>query len=125
MGYQTSEMKENQGSDFTEKEDTDRRRVKMQGGENWRGIRGTRAGRNNNEGTDRPERDNQLSSGCSRSQTDSPDDTSVCLTHTDSIIALFKTCRQHRGQRQHTHTVGLHDDDSGQFQAFIKYQIMT
>lgn len=136
-GMETSETRGNQGRDFTEKGEGERRKKRtqtegelseMQG---WRGKGEqeweetiTRAAE---RGHRRTERDNELSCGCCWSQTGSPDDTSVGLTHPDSLISLLKTCmvQQTTVRAKTTHaTVGLHDV-SGQFQAFIKHQIMT
>ena len=80
--------------------------------------RRTRVGRDNNGGCGterghrRPERDNELSCGSCRSQTGSPDDTSVGLTHPDSLICPLKTCMEQQtdeaegkdNTHRHTHT---------------------
>lgn len=88
-----------------EKEGTDRQKGEQRGGRDWRG-KGEREWEETVTGASerghRPaERDNELSCGPCRSQTGSPDDTSVGLTQPDSVISPLKTCRRHGGQRQH------------------------
>lgn len=93
--------------------------IEMQGGEKWRGKKGDESsGKRQKQGHRRGgERDYKLSCGGRWSQTGSPDDTSVCLTHPDSNLTLKDLQTTQRGKTTHA-TVGLHEDDSGQFQAF-------
>lgn len=60
----------------------------------------------------RARRDNELSCGSCWSQTGSPDDTSVRLTHPDSNLPLqdlHGAADDTEGERQQMPTVGLHD----------------
>lgn len=118
----------NEGRDFTEREWVKgvKRRTQTEGNSGRREMDGEdKGGREWEEtitgaaerGHRRSERDGKLSCGCCRSQTGSPDDTSVGLTHPDSVISLLETCRKQQTTHWEntTHTAdGLHDV-SGQF----------
>lgn len=105
---ETSEMRENQGTEFTDKRKWEwgikrghiRREERKVKGEQERGETysegcGTRM---------QTDREGQPLCGTSQRQTGSPDDTSDDLTYPDSLISLFKTCWRHRGEREHTPT---------------------
>lgn len=87
-------------------------RLREQGGEKWQG-KGEREGEETiaeaaERGHRLAERDNELSCGSCWSQTGSPDDTSVGLTHPDSLISLLKTSMKQqttqRGKTTHAHS---------------------
>lgn len=92
----------------------------------WRGKGELQQRGLQSEGTDGQRGANKLSCGYCRSQTGSPDDTSVGLTHPDSLIPLLKTCmEQQTTQRgkENTH----HSEITWCFGpvsvSFIKHQI--